>query len=79
MQPIVARINALEPTLQALSDAELIPKSQDLKARLLRSETKVGLLEYEHANPPWYDTHVFYFVLGVVTVSGIGLLATQAF
>jgi hypothetical protein len=51
----------------------------DLKSRLLRSETKVGQLEHERANPPWYETKVFFFALGAVTVGTFGILAAQTF
>ena len=34
LQPIVDRINALEPEIQALTDAELAGKTDELRARL---------------------------------------------
>ena len=38
-EPIVARVNALEPVLQALSDAALKEKTAEFKARLEKGET----------------------------------------
>ena len=45
MQARVQRINALEPKIQALSDAELRGKTDEFKARLAKGETLDQLLE----------------------------------
>jgi len=44
MQPLVERINALEPDMQALSDAELKDRTRQFKKRLLEGETLEDLL-----------------------------------
>ncbi|OAG27184.1 preprotein translocase subunit SecA [Thermodesulfatator autotrophicus] len=44
LKPIVAKINALEPEIQSLSDAELKAKTQEFKERLDRGETLDSLL-----------------------------------
>ncbi len=44
MRPRVARINALEPAIQALSDAELKAKTDEFRARLAKGETLDDLL-----------------------------------
>jgi preprotein translocase subunit SecA len=44
MQPIVARINDLEPQMQALSDAELQMKTAEFRQRLANGETLDELL-----------------------------------
>ncbi|MGH6999205.1 MAG: hypothetical protein ACREEO_13495, partial [Phenylobacterium sp.] len=41
----IAKINALEPKMQALSDAELRGKTQEFKDRLAKGETLDQLLE----------------------------------
>ncbi|MBX6312803.1 MAG: preprotein translocase subunit SecA [Isosphaeraceae bacterium] len=45
MRPRVARINELEPQMQALSDAELRAKTDEFKKRLAAGETLDDLLE----------------------------------
>jgi preprotein translocase subunit SecA len=45
MRPRVERINALEPQMQALSDAELKAKTAEFRARLAQGETLDDLLE----------------------------------
>ena len=42
LQPIVDRINALEPEIQALSDAELAAHTEKLRARL-REDVRASL------------------------------------
>ncbi|AEH45153.1 preprotein translocase, SecA subunit [Thermodesulfatator indicus DSM 15286] len=44
LKPIVAKINALEPQIQKLSDAELKAKTQEFKERLDRGESLDSLL-----------------------------------
>ena len=44
LQPMVDRINALEPEVSALSDGELRAKTEAFKARLAQGETLDGLL-----------------------------------
>ncbi len=44
MQPMVARINALEPTMQAKSDTELKAMTWEFKSRLNRGETLEDIL-----------------------------------
>ncbi|MCX8126621.1 MAG: preprotein translocase subunit SecA, partial [Dehalococcoidia bacterium] len=44
LQPIVARINSLEPEFRKLSDAELRAKTEQFKARLKSGETLDQLL-----------------------------------
>ncbi len=44
LTPVVAKINALEPAMQALSDAEMRAKTQEFKARLEQGETLDDLL-----------------------------------
>jgi hypothetical protein len=42
----------------------------DLKTRLHRSEEKRLQAEHDLANPPWYESRLFWFALGAVTVGG---------
>ena len=49
-RPIVARINALEPDFEALSDAELIDKTGEFKQRLANGESLDALLPEAFAN-----------------------------
>src|SRR5262245_3691834 len=44
MRPIVARINELEPSMEALSDEELKSKTVELRRRLAEGETLEDLL-----------------------------------
>lgn len=44
MAPLVARINSLEPQMQAMSDAELTAQTQKFKERLTQGETLDDLL-----------------------------------
>src|SRR6185437_6269050 len=44
MRPVVARINDLEPAMEALSDAGLRAKTEELRQRLAQGETLDGLL-----------------------------------
>src|SRR3954470_21324072 len=44
MRPIVAQVNALEPTIQALSDAQLRGKTDEFRQRLASGETLDDLL-----------------------------------
>ena len=44
LQPMVARINALEPEFEALSDAQLRHNTDELRARLEKGESLDGLL-----------------------------------
>jgi len=44
IQPLVARINALEPSIKALSDAQLQGKTQEFKERITKGETLDDLL-----------------------------------
>src|SRR5829696_4224267 len=44
MRPIVVRINEMEPQMQALSDAELRAKTEELRQRLAAGETLEDLL-----------------------------------
>ena len=39
LQPLVEKINALEPQMQALSDAALTAKTAEFRARLERGDT----------------------------------------
>ncbi len=50
VRPIVERINALEPEYQANSDAELIARTEALKARYAAGETLDALLPEAFAN-----------------------------
>jgi len=50
VRPLVARINALEPEYQAKSDAELIAKTDELKARHKGGESLDALLPEAFAN-----------------------------
>src|SRR3990167_7252274 len=44
MKPIVERINALEPSIQALSDEELKNKTVEFRERLAKGATLDGIL-----------------------------------
>jgi preprotein translocase subunit SecA len=44
MRPVVDRINALEPAMQALSDAELQARTAEFRQRLAKGETLDDLL-----------------------------------
>ena len=44
VEPLVGRINALEPGVRALSDAELAAKTPELKGRIERGEALDALL-----------------------------------
>src|SRR5882724_6124992 len=49
MAPIIARINALEPEMQQLSDEELSAKTQEFKQRLANGETPDDILPEAYA------------------------------
>ena len=49
MQPVVARVNELEPAMQALSDAELRAKTAEFKERLAHGATLEELLPEAYA------------------------------
>ena len=49
-RPIVAKINALEPEFQALSDEGLIAKTEDLKTRVANGESLDDILPEAFAN-----------------------------
>ena len=49
LQPLVSRINSLEPELEPLSDAELRAKTDEFKARLKDGESLDGLLPEAYA------------------------------
>ena len=44
LRPIVAEVNALEPTIQALSDAQLRGKTAEFRQRFANGETLDDLL-----------------------------------
>ncbi len=50
VRPLVAKINALEPEFEALSDDGLITKSEDLKARVAAGESLEAVLPEAFAN-----------------------------
>ena len=45
MAPTVAKINALEPAMKKLSDAELRAKTDEFRARLKKGETLTSLVK----------------------------------
>jgi preprotein translocase subunit SecA len=49
-RPLVETINALEPQFQALDDAGIVAKTQELRDRLAKAETLVDLLPEAFAN-----------------------------
>ena len=50
VRPIVAKINALEPEFQALSDEGLVAKTEELKTRVANGETLDAVLPEAFAN-----------------------------
>lgn len=50
VRPLVARINALEPEFQALSDDGLVAKTEDLKTRVANGESLDSVLPEAFAN-----------------------------
>ncbi|MGY6548033.1 MAG: preprotein translocase subunit SecA [Roseinatronobacter sp.] len=50
VRPLVARINALEPEFQALDDAGLVAKTEELKARVAAGESLDDVLPEAFAN-----------------------------
>jgi len=48
--PLIEKINALEPEFQALSDAQLIEKTGEFKARVANGETLDAILPEAFAN-----------------------------
>ena len=50
VRPLVAQINALEPDFQAMSDAELVAKTEELKKRVAEGETLDAVLPEAFAN-----------------------------
>src|SRR6056297_1918933 len=49
-RPLVAKINALEPEFEALSDAELLEKTAEFKARVQNGESIDAILPEAFAN-----------------------------
>jgi hypothetical protein len=67
---------------QELADVEIMRLdglNQDLMGRLKKSEQARLQLKYELDNPPWYESNLFFFALGAVTVGTFGILAAQTF
>ena len=50
MRPIVAQVNALEPSIQALSDAQLRGKTAEFRQRLANGDTLDDLLQCFHSS-----------------------------
>jgi hypothetical protein len=51
----------------------------DLTKRLEKSEQERLQLRYELDHPPWYQSNLFYFAIGAITVGGFTVLAAQTF
>lgn len=70
---------AFQEDIAAIELNRLEVLNADLTVRLKRSETGRLELKYKIDNPPWYESSVFWFALGAVTVGGFGIAAAQAF
>ena len=70
MRPIIAAINALEPQMQQLSDAELAAKTQEFKQRLADGATLDDLMVEAFA--------VFAKQAGACSTCGISMFSSSA-